>query len=60
MNSTVTEIPDMRIRNVDSEVQRIVLNEQARQKELRGLNQFSISSTIKIIIREWDKQRQKK
>lgn len=60
MNSITTEIPDIRVRNVDSEIHRIVLNEQTRQKELRGLNQFSMSSTIKVIIREWEKCKQKK
>lgn len=60
MNETDIEIPDIRIRNVDTETQRIVLDEQKKQKEKRGINQFSLSSTIKLILREWEKCKEKK
>lgn len=60
MNNTQIEIPDIRIRNVDPETQRILLAEQAKQKEKRGINQFSLSSTIKLIVREWEKCKERK
>lgn len=60
MSNTQIEIPDIRIRNVDPETQRILLAEQAKQKEKRGINQFSLSSTIKLIVREWEKCKERK
>jgi hypothetical protein len=40
------------LRNVPLEIRQIVIKEQNKEKEKRG-SQFSISSTIIKIIREW-------
>lgn len=55
MNTQETDIPEIRIRKVDPETHKIILDEQTRQKKQRGINQFSMSSTIKLIVREWKK-----
>lgn len=37
------------------DVRKIVLKEQHQEKQNRGTNQFSMSTTIYKIIREWEK-----
>lgn len=59
MNAQQTEIPEIRIRKVDPETHKTILDEQTRQKKERGINQFSMSSTIKLIVREWKKCKEK-
>lgn len=53
------EIPDIIVRNIPAEIQKILVREQAKEKENRGVNQYSLSSTIQKIIREWDRCREK-
>jgi hypothetical protein len=44
---------DIVIRNLPEDVRKVILQEQLREKKNRGTNQFSMSSTIIKIIREW-------
>lgn len=46
---------DIILKTVPEDVRKIVLTEQHKEKENRGTNQFSMSSTIFKIIREWEK-----
>lgn len=50
-----TEMSEYRRETMPEDVRIIVLREQTREKEKRGINQFSITSTIYKIIREWEK-----
>jgi hypothetical protein len=43
------------LKNIPPEVNRIILDEQARAKKERGTNQYSIESTIYKIIREYQR-----
>lgn len=46
---------DIVLRSMPEDVRKIVLKEQHKEKEHRGTNQFSLSTTIFKIIREWEK-----
>lgn len=46
---------DLHLRAIPEDVRKIVLKEQLKEKENRGLNQYSMSTTIFKIIREWEK-----
>lgn len=46
---------DITLRGVPEDVRKIVIREQGKEKENRGTNQFSMSTTIYKIIREWEK-----
>lgn len=45
---------DLLLRSVPIDVLKIVLKQQGKEKEKRGLKQFSLSTTIFKIIREWN------
>jgi hypothetical protein len=45
---------DLLLRGMPIDVLKVVLKEQGKEKEKRGLKQFSISTTIIKIIREWN------
>lgn len=45
---------DLLLRGMPIDVLKIILKEQGKEKEKRGLKQFSISTTIIKIIREWN------
>jgi len=45
---------DIVLRAVPLEIRKIVLKEQSKEKENRGTSQYSMSSTIFKIIREWE------
>lgn len=46
---------DVILKGVPEDVRKIVLAEQLKEKQNRGTNQFSMSTTIFKIIREWEK-----
>jgi len=48
-------MPDLVLRSLPEDVRKIILKEQLKEKEIRGINQFSMSTTIYKIIREWEK-----
>jgi hypothetical protein len=55
-NSTeVIKIPDIIVRDIHPDVHDILTREQANEKKKRGTNQFSLSSTIQKIIRDWER-----
>ncbi len=45
---------DLLLQNVPEDVRHIILTQQDKEKKSRGTNQFSISTTIYKIIREWN------
>ena len=45
---------DILLRSLPIDVLKIVLKEQLKEKEKRGLKQFSLSTTIFKIIRQWN------
>ena len=45
---------DIILKNVPPEVHKIVIKEQAKEKEFKGVNQFSLALTIFKIIKEWN------
>jgi hypothetical protein len=49
------QMADLTLRSLPEDVRKIILKEQLREKENRGINQFSLSTTIYKIIREWEK-----
>jgi len=49
------KIPDIIVRDIHPDVHKILLREQTNEKEKRGINQYSLSSTIQKIVREWEK-----
>lgn len=51
----MNQMADLMLRALPEDVRRIVLKEQLKEKENRGINQFSLSTTIYKIIREWEK-----
>lgn len=55
MDAEVKKIPNIIIRNIPHDIQKVLVREQAREKENRGVNQYSLSSTVIKIIREWEK-----
>lgn len=53
------KIPNIIVRDIPAEIKKILTKEQAKEKDKRGTSQYSLSSTIIKIIREWsDKCRQ--
>jgi hypothetical protein len=46
------------LKNIPEDVYKILWREQAKLKGNRGLRQFSLSSTIYHIIREYDRSKQ--
>lgn len=50
---------NINLRNVPIDVRKIIIREQSKEKESRGTLQFSISTTIFKIIREWERCRDK-
>lgn len=46
---------DIVLRSVPEDVRKLIIREQHKEKENRGTNQFSMSTTIFKIIREWEK-----
>lgn len=50
---------DLLIRHLPEDVRRVIIREQAKEKEKRGTLKWSISSTIFKIIREWERCREK-
>lgn len=60
MEAELKKMPDIILRNIPPDIQKVLVREQAREKENRGINQYSLSSTIQKIIREWEKCREKK
>lgn len=50
-----TNMSDLRLAAVPEDVRKIILKQQLKEKEDRGINQFSMSTTIYKIIREWEK-----
>lgn len=50
---------DLLLRGLPIDVLKVLLKEQGKEKEKRGVKQFSLSTTIIKIVREWnDKCRQ--
>lgn len=47
------KIPPIIVRDIPVEVKKILTDEQAREKNKRGTSQYSLSSTIIKIVREW-------
>lgn len=45
---------DITLKAVPDDVRKVIIREQALEKESRGVNQFSMSTTIFKIIREWN------
>jgi hypothetical protein len=43
--------------NVPEDLRKIILREQAKEKENRGTNQYSLACTVFKIIREWSNQK---
>lgn len=61
MKNDISETPDILVRDIPCSIHRIVVEEQTREKKIQGLSQYSLSNTIKKIIREWaDKCREKR
>jgi hypothetical protein len=50
-----TNMSDLTLKAIPEDVRKIVLKQQLKEKEDRGINQFSMSTTIYKIIREWEK-----
>lgn len=46
---------DIILKNVPEDVRKIILTEQLKEKQNRGTNQFSISTTLFKIVREWER-----
>lgn len=46
---------DIILKAVPQDVRKLILREQLKEKENRGMNQFSMSLTVFKIIREWEK-----
>jgi hypothetical protein len=44
---------DIVLREVPADILKVIQEEQAKEKKNRGTNQYSLSSTIIKIIREW-------
>lgn len=44
---------DIILKGVPEDIRRVLLQEQLKEKKNRGTNQYSLSSTIIKIIREW-------
>lgn len=51
---------DILIKNLPDDLRKVIVREQAKEKENRGTQQYSLSSTIIKIIREWERCREKK
>lgn len=49
------KIPNIIVRDIHPDVHNILVREQASEKEKRGINQYSLSSTIQKIVREWER-----
>lgn len=49
----IPKIPDIIVRDIHPDVHDILLAEQKNEKKKRGINQFSLSSTIQMIVRDW-------
>lgn len=45
---------DLLLRNVPIDVRKIILREQAKEKDKRNVMQYSITSTVIKIIRQWE------
>lgn len=45
---------DLILKNVPEEVRKIILQQQLKEKEHRGTNQYSIALTVFKIIKEWN------
>lgn len=57
MENTTEEkkISDIIVRDIHPDVHKILAREQANEKVKRGINQYSLSSTIQKIVREWER-----
>lgn len=53
MPETQQKIPNIIVRDIPAEVKKILTDEQAKEKNKRGTSQYSLSSTIIKIVREW-------
>ena len=45
---------EISLKGVSEEVMKIIVREQAQEKINRGTNQYSLSSTVCKIIKEWN------
>lgn len=48
------------VKNIPEDLRKAILKEQAKEKEIRGVHQYSLSSTIIKILREWQRCLEKK
>lgn len=48
---------DILLTDVPEEILKVIKEAQAKEKESRGIGQFSMPSTIYKIIREWSKKK---
>lgn len=46
-------IPDIIVKDIPEDIHKLLQDEQAKEKKNRGINQYSLSSTIIKIIKEW-------
>lgn len=46
---------DIWVRSIPDEIAKVLIREQAKQKEQRGILQYSLSATIIKIIKDWEK-----
>lgn len=46
---------DISLKAVPPDVHKLILREQLKEKENRGMQQYSLSLTVYKIIREWEK-----
>lgn len=43
------------VKNIPEDLRKVIIREQAKEKENRGVHQFSLSSTIIKMLREWQR-----
>ena len=53
MGDPIQKIPNIIVRDIPVEIKNILTDEQAKEKKRKGTSQYSLSSTIIKIIREW-------
>jgi hypothetical protein len=49
--------PAIILKDVPEDVRKVIIRQQAKEKEFRGTNQFSMASVIYKIIREWNQKK---
>jgi hypothetical protein len=48
---------DIILKSVPEDIRKIVIKEQAKEKENRGTNQYSMACVIFKIVREWNQKK---